>query len=147
VGDKAQEARQGGDSPIDDRPWSRRDYDHPAAGWGAAKAVTNVLFRERELIRGPHAIVKMNHENGGFDCPGCAWPDDTKGLHLDISRDGSTRRLRGYRALAYDVPAGSAAGYMPEMNVLVGADDYSAQSGQPLMKHIHVRVARAGSDE
>ncbi len=30
----------------------------------------------------------MNHENGGFDCPGCAWPDDTKGLHLDICENG-----------------------------------------------------------
>ncbi|WP_405682621.1 molybdopterin-dependent oxidoreductase [Streptomyces sp. NBC_00057] len=30
----------------------------------------------------------MNHENTGFDCPGCAWPDDTKGLHLDICENG-----------------------------------------------------------
>ena len=30
----------------------------------------------------------MNHENGGFDCPGCAWPDDRKGLHLDICENG-----------------------------------------------------------
>ena len=30
----------------------------------------------------------MNHEDGGFDCPGCAWPDDPKGLHLDICENG-----------------------------------------------------------
>jgi anaerobic selenocysteine-containing dehydrogenase len=30
----------------------------------------------------------MNHEDGGFDCPGCAWPDDRKGLHLDICENG-----------------------------------------------------------
>ena len=30
----------------------------------------------------------MNHENGGYDCPGCAWPDDRKGLHLDICENG-----------------------------------------------------------
>jgi anaerobic selenocysteine-containing dehydrogenase len=30
----------------------------------------------------------MNHENGGFDCPGCAWPDDRKGLRLDICENG-----------------------------------------------------------
>ena len=30
----------------------------------------------------------MNHENGGFDCPGCAWPDDPDGLHLDICENG-----------------------------------------------------------
>jgi hypothetical protein len=30
----------------------------------------------------------MNHEAGGFDCPGCAWPDDRNGLHLDICENG-----------------------------------------------------------
>ena len=30
----------------------------------------------------------MNHENGGFDCPGCAWPDDPSGLKLDICENG-----------------------------------------------------------
>ncbi|MEU6581403.1 FdhF/YdeP family oxidoreductase [Nocardia sp. NPDC046763] len=63
-------------------------YHHPAAGWGAAKSVTGFLAREGELIVGPRAILKMNHENSGFDCPGCAWPDDLKGLHLDICENG-----------------------------------------------------------
>ncbi|MDT0462114.1 FdhF/YdeP family oxidoreductase [Streptomyces gibsoniae] len=63
-------------------------YHHPAAGWGAAKSVTRVLMRERALVDGPRAIMRMNHENDGFDCPGCAWPDDTKGLHLDICENG-----------------------------------------------------------
>ncbi|MFD5068693.1 FdhF/YdeP family oxidoreductase [Streptomyces sp. NPDC058369] len=65
-----------------------RPYHHPAAGWGAAKSVTKFLVRERELVDGPRAIVRMNHENGGFDCPGCAWPDDLKGLKLDICENG-----------------------------------------------------------
>jgi len=30
----------------------------------------------------------MNQEDGGFDCPGCAWPDDPSGLHLDICENG-----------------------------------------------------------
>lgn len=63
-------------------------YHHPAAGWGAAKSVTEFLIREREPIDGPRAIMKMNHEDGGFDCPGCAWPDDMKGLKLDICENG-----------------------------------------------------------
>ncbi|MFE3258336.1 FdhF/YdeP family oxidoreductase [Nocardia sp. NPDC059091] len=63
-------------------------YHHPAAGWGAAKSVTGFLAREGEPIIGPRAILKMNHENDGFDCPGCAWPDDMKGLHLDICENG-----------------------------------------------------------
>ena len=40
-------------------------------------------------IEAPRALLKMNHEHGGFDCPGCAWPDDPKGsLHLDICENG-----------------------------------------------------------
>lgn len=78
----------GGEGPADDKRPSQHGYHHPAAGWGAAKSVTWVLLRERALVDGPRAIFKMNHENGGFDCPGCAWPDDTKGLKLDICENG-----------------------------------------------------------
>ncbi|MET7288088.1 FdhF/YdeP family oxidoreductase [Streptomyces sp. NPDC005573] len=65
-----------------------RPYHHPAAGWGAAKSVSRFLIREGELVDGPRAIQKMNHEGKGFDCPGCAWPDDLKGLKLDICENG-----------------------------------------------------------
>ncbi|NKI42155.1 FdhF/YdeP family oxidoreductase [Streptomyces physcomitrii] len=65
-----------------------RPYHHPAAGWGAAKSVGRFLLQERAFVDGPRAIMRMNHENKGFDCPGCAWPDDTKGLHLDICENG-----------------------------------------------------------
>ncbi|WNI27518.1 FdhF/YdeP family oxidoreductase [Streptomyces sp. ITFR-6] len=50
--------------------------------------MSRFLLREGALVDGPRAIMPMNHENGGFDCPGCAWPDDTKGLHLDICENG-----------------------------------------------------------
>ena len=30
----------------------------------------------------------MNHEDGGFDCPGCAWPDSQDGLKLDFCENG-----------------------------------------------------------
>ncbi|MYX38844.1 MULTISPECIES: FdhF/YdeP family oxidoreductase [unclassified Streptomyces] len=78
----------GGEGPTDGKQPSQHGYHHPAAGWGAAKSVTRVLLKERALVDGPRAIFKMNHENGGFDCPGCAWPDDTKGLKLDICENG-----------------------------------------------------------
>ena len=63
------------------------------------------------------------------------------------SKDGTTRSVHAYRAVTYDTPQGSAAGYMPEMNVLLGAGDYSTQSDQPLMKSIQVRVTRADSQQ
>lgn len=60
-----------------------------------------------------------------------------------FAKDGSTRSLRGYRAIPYDMPRGSTLGYMPEMNVLCALGDYSAQSDQPLMKHVVVEIAKA----
>lgn len=69
-------------------PEFKGPYHHPAAGWGAAMSVGKILVRERALLDGPRAIFRMNHEGKGFDCPGCAWPDDTKGLHLDICENG-----------------------------------------------------------
>ncbi|MFG3585543.1 FdhF/YdeP family oxidoreductase [Streptomyces sp. NPDC047990] len=78
----------GGMGPTTDKKPSQVHYHHPAAGWGAAKSVTHVLLKERALVDGPRAIFRMNHENTGFDCPGCAWPDDTKGLKLDICENG-----------------------------------------------------------
>jgi hypothetical protein len=68
--------------------FSQEDYHHPAAAWGAAISVSKVLLKQHELLEGPRVILKMNHENGGFDCPGCAWPDDRKGLRMDICENG-----------------------------------------------------------
>ncbi|MGW9638060.1 FdhF/YdeP family oxidoreductase [Streptomyces albidoflavus] len=79
---------EGGEGPADEGTPVQRHYHHPAAGWVAAKSVTHVLAKEHAFVDGPRAIFKMNHENGGFDCPGCAWPDDTKGLKLDICENG-----------------------------------------------------------
>ncbi|MBB5082034.1 FdhF/YdeP family oxidoreductase [Nonomuraea endophytica] len=73
--------------PVPDGPPQSRPYHHPAAGWGAAKAVTEFVVHEREFVDGPRALLRMNHENGGFDCPGCAWPD-TEALSLDICENG-----------------------------------------------------------
>ncbi|MFF5084480.1 FdhF/YdeP family oxidoreductase [Actinoplanes sp. NPDC000266] len=73
----------GGDGVV-----AQRDYTHPSAGWGAARSVGQVLARSREPVTGVRAMLKMNQEKGGFDCPGCAWPDDPKGLHLDLCENG-----------------------------------------------------------
>ncbi len=77
-----------GRGPIPDGDYSRHEYDHPAAGWGAARSVARVLERANEPIDGLRALLVMNHEDGGFDCPGCAWPDDPTGLRLDLCENG-----------------------------------------------------------
>jgi molybdopterin-dependent oxidoreductase alpha subunit len=60
-----------------------------------------------------------------------------------FSRDGTTRSVHGYRAVEYDIPAGCAAGYMPELNVLCGIADYSTQSEQPVTKQLVVEIGSA----
>jgi molybdopterin-dependent oxidoreductase alpha subunit len=77
-----------GFGPTRGGAFSQQDYEHPAAGWGAAKSVSLVLLKNHEMINGARVVFKMNHENGGYDCPGCAWPDDRKGLRLDICENG-----------------------------------------------------------
>jgi molybdopterin-dependent oxidoreductase alpha subunit len=57
-----------------------------------------------------------------------------------IAKDGSRRTAYGYRAVAYDIPAGNAAGYMPELNALCPAGDFSAGSDQPMMKQLTVEI-------
>lgn len=78
---------QGGYGPRTHRPFSQHDYHHPAAGYGAAISVTEVLAKEREPILGARTVFTMNQTHGGFDCPGCAWPDDP-GVSMDICENG-----------------------------------------------------------
>ena len=60
-----------------------------------------------------------------------------------FARDGSTRSVYGYRAVAYNTPRGSVFGYMPELNLLCALADHSQQSEQPLTKHLIVEVTPA----
>jgi len=57
-----------------------------------------------------------------------------------IAKDDSRRTVYGYRVIPYDISRGSAAGYMPELNVLCPVGDFSEQSDQPLMKHLVVEI-------
>lgn len=77
-----------GRGPASDESFARHEYHHPAAGWGAARSVGHVLEERGTPVEGVRALFVMNQENGGFDCPGCAWPDDPAGLHLDICENG-----------------------------------------------------------
>ena len=51
-------------------------------------SVGKILIQQGELIEGTRAVFEMNQENKGYDCPGCAWPDDRKGLKMDICENG-----------------------------------------------------------
>ncbi len=86
--DEEKSTSKGAPTPSHQRHYSQQDYHHPAAAWGAAFSVGRILLEQGTIIDGVKSIFKMNHENGGFDCPGCAWPDDRKGLRMDICENG-----------------------------------------------------------
>ena len=56
----------------------RETYKGPAAGRGALWSSLRELKEHTGLIEGAKLLARVNQE-GGFDCPGCAWPDPPKG--------------------------------------------------------------------
>ncbi len=80
-------AAAAGCGPDSEAAPSRSDYHHPAAGWGAAINVAKTLLHQRSMREAPGIFLRMNKDRRGFDCPGCAWPDDPK-VTLDICENG-----------------------------------------------------------
>jgi molybdopterin-dependent oxidoreductase alpha subunit len=60
-----------------------------AGGLGALIASTQTLLREKAVLSGTGALLKVNQPDG-FDCPGCAWPEGEGGekRHLDFCENG-----------------------------------------------------------
>src|ERR671919_544789 len=113
-----------GRGPAPDGDYARHDYHHPAAGWGAARSVASVLKHAGEPLEGFRALFVMNHENGGFDCPGCAWPDDPSGLKLDICESG-------VKHVTWELaPAKADRGFFAEHSVgeLAGWSDHALEA-------------------
>ena len=63
-------------------------YSHPAAGWPALIASTHKLMDYKALARGGLSVFSSNQPNGGFDCPGCAWPDHKSHKTIDVCENG-----------------------------------------------------------
>ncbi|MNF11806.1 hypothetical protein D3C80_2131110 [compost metagenome] len=56
---------------------------------------------------------------------------------------GPERSVRGYTAVAYDLPQGSVGGYYPEMNAVVALTHYDHKSGTPAYKGVPVKIFRS----
>jgi len=63
-------------------------YSHPAAGWPALIASTRKLMDYKSFLRGSLSVLQSNQPNGGFDCPGCAWPDHKSHKTFDVCETG-----------------------------------------------------------
>lgn len=57
--------------------------------------------------------------------------------------NGETRVARNFLAIPYDIPAGTAAAYFPEANVLVPVDSVAEVSNTPTSKGVIITVARS----
>ncbi|MDP9938682.1 FdhF/YdeP family oxidoreductase [Ectopseudomonas alcaliphila] len=65
-----------------------KPYSGPAAGWGALNAVTRFWLDSKQPFKNLRALLKTN-QNGGFDCPGCAWGDSPEDGHIKFCENGA----------------------------------------------------------
>jgi molybdopterin-dependent oxidoreductase alpha subunit len=64
--------------PREEQAAQVKENKSPAAGRGALWSSLKELRTHTGLIEGAKLLAKVNQE-GGFDCPGCAWPDPPSG--------------------------------------------------------------------
>lgn len=65
-----------------------KPYKGPAAGWGALLSVTHFWLDSKQPFKNLRALLKTN-QNGGFDCPGCAWGDSPESGMVKFCENGA----------------------------------------------------------
>ena len=65
-----------------------RPYQRPAAGWGALRSVAHAWLDSRQPFKNLRAMLQVN-QNGGFDCPGCAWGEAPKEGRIRFCENGA----------------------------------------------------------
>ncbi|WP_315126884.1 FdhF/YdeP family oxidoreductase [Comamonas antarctica] len=63
-------------------------YPGPAGGWGALRSVKNTLLHHDIALKGAKTLLSAN-QPGGFDCPGCAWPDRNHASSFEFCENGA----------------------------------------------------------
>ena len=86
-------------------------------------------------IKGDRRVVLLNAED-------LAERGIAPGALVDVSsRFGEVKReVRGFKALAYDVPRGCAVAYFPEANPLVPSEAFDASSRTPAYKSVAIAL-------
>ncbi len=90
------QATSGEDQPIETELTSEKftgiRIGHPherAAGPMAVAKSMEFIARESGFVRGNQVLLQLN-QKGGFDCPGCAWPDpDDKRSRFEYCENGA----------------------------------------------------------
>ncbi|OEC35065.1 oxidoreductase alpha (molybdopterin) subunit [Pseudomonas cuatrocienegasensis] len=65
-----------------------KPYRGAAAGWGALRSVAHFWLDSKQPFKNLRALLKTN-QNGGFDCPGCAWGDSPEDGHIKFCENGA----------------------------------------------------------
>jgi molybdopterin-dependent oxidoreductase alpha subunit len=93
------------------------DVPHSAGGLGAMRATADHL-RRAGLVRGARTLLHMN-QPGGFDCPGCAWPEPTAKVRatLEFCENGA-KALAEEATTARATPALFAEATLDELRAL-----------------------------
>ena len=65
-----------------------RPYTHAAGGWGSAKSVMTILWREQAPFKGAYALTRQN-KPAGFGCVSCAWAKPGKTHPLEFCENGA----------------------------------------------------------
>ncbi|CRN05896.1 Formate dehydrogenase H [Pseudomonas sp. URMO17WK12:I11] len=65
-----------------------KPYHGPAGGWGALRSVAKAWVGSDNPLKNIRALLKTN-QNGGFDCPGCAWGDSPESGMVKFCENGA----------------------------------------------------------
>ena len=65
---------------------------------------------------------------------------------VSLWEDGRERRVKGFTLLAFDIPAGQAAAYYPEVNPLVPLESTGDGSHTPTSKFVAIRLEAASDN-
>lgn len=80
--DSSREPRSEGERTVS------RAYVPAAAGPSAVVSSLRYALRTSGVVRGAQALLRVN-QPGGFDCPGCAWPDPKERSMAEFCENGA----------------------------------------------------------
>ncbi len=75
-------------TPIAEGAPDYAPYAKPAGGLDAVLTSTRYVLNEAGVVRGTRALLRVN-QDGGFDCPSCAWPDPKERSVAEFCENGA----------------------------------------------------------
>src|SRR5882724_8750854 len=75
--------------PEESTPVQIKPISKVAGGLPAVVEALKSAWSEMGLVRGTRTLLQLN-QVGGFDCPGCAWPEpDAERSHAEFCENGA----------------------------------------------------------